>query len=91
MTDGTDALDALRSLFAPATRTVTTAEMPKTRRSMCARCPFGDGLTEAERISADALKVRIERNPDTIWGCHETVDNTPLVCAGFAKWKADRG
>ena len=85
-----DGLDALRSLFAPATRTVTTTEMPKTRRTMCARCPFGDGLSTAERISAEALKTRLEDNPDTMWGCHETIDDTPLICAGFAKWKADR-
>ena len=80
-------LDALRSLFMPATQRVAV-NAPATRRRKCAKCPFNRNLDDAEKLAASAVIERLRANPAIVWGCHETVNGSaPQVCAGFAAWK----
>jgi len=89
-------LDALRSLFTPATRVVVASAPPKVRKSCCAKCPFGGyDLTPAEEEAAWMLKARLlgrmSAGEKVVWGCHETVDNgKPQVCPGFLEYTRER-
>ena len=87
MTDPT--LDALRAMLSPATRSVETPTMPPVRRRVCAKCPFGTGLDRSEQVQADALRTRLTAEPHRLWGCHETIDGRPQICAGFAATRPD--
>lgn len=84
-----DALDALRAMLAPPTRAVQVQSLPPVRRKICAKCPFGTGLTRGEQVQADALKTQLAAEPHRLWGCHETVDGKPQICAGFAATRPD--
>lgn len=89
MSDQSDGLAALQALLSPATRKVEVQTMPPVRRNICAKCPFGDNLTSGEQLQADALKARLAAEPQRLWGCHETVDGRPQICAGFAAMRPD--
>ena len=89
MNDADDTLAALRSLMAPPVRSVEMAALPPARRRMCPRCPFGTGLTRREQDKANALKAQLAEQPHRLWGCHETIDDNPLICAGFAATRQD--
>lgn len=84
-----DGLEGLRAMIAPATRAVEVASLPPVRRRMCARCPYGDGLNRVEQVQADALKTQLASQPHRLWGCHETIDGKPQICAGFAATRPD--
>ena len=87
--EASDGLDDLRAMLAPATRAVEVQTLPPVRRRLCARCPYGDGLNRTEQVQADALKTQLASQPHRLWGCHETIDGKPQICAGFAATRPD--
>ncbi len=88
-------MNALLDLLAPPTRVVRSAKPPKMRKSCCAKCPFGTGLTDGEQSRADLLKARLagrlSAGENVVWGCHETASGkSPAICPGFIEWTRPR-